>query len=73
MPTGNYEVLFHLGDPVPALTRRPEYSIRFANEGVWEEKTGFNSLLSLVSVSARGGGVKYTGRQWFEIDTIAGL
>jgi len=73
MPAGNYEVLLHLGDPVPALTGRPEYSIRFANEGVWEEKTGFNSLLSSVSVSARGGGIKYTGHGWFEIDTATGL
>ena len=73
MPVGNYEVLLHLGDPVPALTGSPEYSIRFANEGVWEEKTGFNSLLSSVSVSARGGGIKYTGHGWFEIDTATGL
>jgi len=73
MPAGNYEVLLHLGDPVPALTGSPEYSIRFANEGVWEEKTGFNSLLSSVSVSARGGGIKYTGHGWFEIDTATGL
>ena len=73
MPVGNYEVLLHLGDPVPALTGSPEYSIRFANEGVWEEKTGFNSLLSSVSVSARGGGIKYTGHGWFEIDTSTGL
>jgi len=71
MPAGNYDVLLHLGDPVPVLTGRPEYSIRFANEGVWEEKTGFNSLLSSVSVSARGGGKKYKGNRWFTDDTIS--
>jgi hypothetical protein len=71
MPAGNYEVLLHLSDPVTALTGRPEYSIRFANECVWEEKTGYNSLLSSVSVSARGGGTKYKGNRWFTNDTIS--
>jgi hypothetical protein len=71
MPASNYEVLLHLGDPVPALTGRPEYSIRFANECVWEEKTGYNSLLSSVSVSARGGGIKYKGNRWLTDDTIS--
>jgi hypothetical protein len=70
LPAGNYEVLLHLGDPVPVLTGRPEYSIRLANEGVWEEKSGFNSLLSSVAVSARGGGVKYKGNRWFTEDTL---
>ena len=70
MPAGNYEVLLHLGDPVPALTSRSEYSIRFANEGVWEEATGFNSLLSFISISAKGRGVRYTGNKWFTVDTI---
>lgn len=70
IPAGNYEVLLHLGDPVPELTERPEYSIRFANEGVWEAKTGYNSLLSSVSITAKGGGNKYTGRRWFAVDNI---
>ncbi len=70
MPAGNYEVLLHLGDPVPTLTGRPDYSIRFANEQVWEEKTGYNSLLSFVSISRGGRGEKYTGNLWFAADTI---
>lgn len=70
MATGTYEVLLHLGDPVPTITNRSEYSIRFANEGVWEEATGFNSLLSSVSISAKGRGERYTGNKWFTIDTI---
>ncbi len=70
MPVGNYEVLLHLGDPVPSLTGRPEYSIRFANSGVWEQKTGFNSLLSYVTISPKGRGERYGGSRWFEMDTI---
>jgi hypothetical protein len=70
IPPGNYEVLLHLGDPVPALTGRPEYSIRFANEDVWEDKTGYNKLLSFVSISKKAGGEKYKGKRWFTVDTI---
>lgn len=51
LATGNYEVLLNLPDPAPALNRRPEYSIRLANEGVWEPSTGYNRLLATVTVS----------------------
>jgi Domain of unknown function (DUF4832)/Domain of unknown function (DUF4874) len=41
---GRYDVLLHLFDPEPALTNRPEYAIRLANQGVWEAQTGMNKL-----------------------------
>jgi len=44
MPAGEYEVLLNLPDMSAALSARPEYSIRLANENCWEEKTGFNQL-----------------------------
>ncbi len=50
VPAGRYELLLHLPDPAESLYGRPEYSIRLANEGVWEERTGFNSLLHVVEV-----------------------
>lgn len=50
VPAGSYELLLHLPDPAERLYGRPEYSIRLANEGVWEERTGFNSLLHVVEV-----------------------
>jgi hypothetical protein len=71
MPPGNYEVLLHLGDPVPTLTGRPEYSIRFANDKVWEEKTGYNSLLTFISISKKGKGEIYKGKNWFAVDSIS--
>lgn len=43
-PPGNYELLLNLPDPEPALRQRPEYSIRLANENVWEPDTGYNRL-----------------------------
>ncbi len=47
---GDYEVLFDLPDPEPALYRLPAYSIRLANAWVWEASTGFNSLLARVRI-----------------------
>lgn len=51
MPPGEYQVLLNLSDPTPKLSNRPEYSIRFANQNVWEESTGYNSLLRTVNVN----------------------
>jgi hypothetical protein len=49
MPAGTYALLLDLPDP--QLSSRPEYSIRLANENVWEAATGFNSLLHTVTVN----------------------
>jgi hypothetical protein len=51
MPPGDYEMLLRLPDPESRLYGRPEYSIRLANEGVWEAGTGFNNLLHTVTVT----------------------
>jgi len=56
-PAGTYDVLLNLPDPAPLLYDRPEYSIRLANQGVWEPETGFNDLLVDVTVSAASVGV----------------
>ncbi len=41
---GQYEVLLNLPDAYSSLAHRSEYSIRLANETVWEAATGYNSL-----------------------------
>jgi hypothetical protein len=41
---GEYDVLVQLPDASEVLADRPEYAVRFANVGVWEEKTGMNRL-----------------------------
>lgn len=51
LPAGDYALLLHLPDPYPSIANRPEYAIRLANEGVWEEATGFNHLLHTLTVS----------------------
>ena len=48
--SGKYEVLLNLPDPTSSLKNRPEYSIRLGNKHVWEENTGYNSLLTTVVI-----------------------
>ena len=45
---GTYDLLLNLPDP--ELRRRPQYNIRLANRGTWEAKTGYNRLLTSVTV-----------------------
>ena len=46
---GEYKVYINLPDPYPSLHDNPLYSIRLANENMWEEATGYN-LLSTITV-----------------------
>ncbi len=50
---GEYELLLEMPDAYESLRSRPEYSVRLANEGVWDEASGMNSLLRTVRVTAR--------------------
>jgi len=51
LPRGHYELLLNLPDSYTSLSRRPEYSIRLANDNGWEEKTGYNRLLQDISIT----------------------
>jgi len=66
MPQGTYQVLLNFSDPKPALHRKPEYSIRLANENVWEDSTGYNSLLHNVEINANASGDIYNGSNYFQ-------
>jgi hypothetical protein len=65
MPPGRYELLLSLPDPCPALRGRPDYSIRLANKGVWEESTGYNSLGHTVNVDRDARTDGYSGEMMF--------
>ncbi|WP_176560301.1 DUF4832 domain-containing protein [Brevibacillus dissolubilis] len=58
IPSGSYDLLLHLPDKKlensnrPDLYSRPEYAIRFANQQVWEESTGYNNLNLTVQVES---------------------
>jgi len=47
---GNYKLYLKIPDSNEALSKRPEYAIRMANESVWESATGYNSLMHTISV-----------------------
>ena len=47
---GQYEVLLNLPDGYASLAHNPAYSIRLANEGVWEAQTGYNKLNHTLTV-----------------------
>jgi hypothetical protein len=51
-PEGVYAVYLNLPDPAGSIHNRPEYSIRLANKDVWEDRTGYNSLLHKVTLSS---------------------
>ncbi len=70
MPEGNYELLMHLADPQKALHNRSAYSIRLANENLWEDSTGFNSLNHFVQIDKNASGSDYSGSLFFNPDSI---
>jgi len=51
MKAGEYAVSLWLPDLAVSLRQRPEYSVRFANKGIWAAKLGYNCL----------GTITYTG------------
>ncbi len=44
LPVGHYDLLLHLPDPAVTLYGNPAYSIRLANDDMWESGTGYNDL-----------------------------
>lgn len=66
IPNGEYQVLLNLPDPTPKLYNRPDYSIRLANQNVWEANTGYNWLLQNVNVDSNVAGNTYLGKQLFQ-------
>ena len=44
---GKYVLSLYLPDPEPTLKDNPRFAIRLANEDVWDESTGFNTLKTL--------------------------
>jgi hypothetical protein len=50
-PAGKYQVLLSLHDPIQELASKPFYSIRTANEGIWEEGSGWNELTNEIEIT----------------------
>jgi hypothetical protein len=47
LSAGEYKLYLNLPDPYPSLHDDPRYSIRLANENVWEEETGYNYIATI--------------------------
>ncbi|MFH0883273.1 MAG: DUF4832 domain-containing protein [bacterium] len=67
LPLGSYEILLSLPDPEPSLHDRWEYAIRLANEGVWEDTTGYNTMQDTLIVDAGACTTPYSGEDWFAL------
>lgn len=61
IPDGTYEVLMNYADPMPLLRYRADFSIRMANDGLWEPATGFNLLNHQVVVDRNHSAAPYSG------------
>jgi len=46
--SGEYTLWMNLPDPCETLHNNPMYSIRLANQGTWDENTGYNKLHTIV-------------------------
>ena len=66
IPVGQYDVFLFLPDPEPSLHDNPSYAIRLANQNVWEDSTGYNSLLHSINITNIAGGSNYSGTKFFE-------
>lgn len=55
IPSGNYSLHLGLTDPMPLLRDKKEYSIRLANDNVWDSTTGYNDLLHTLTVASNSG------------------
>ena len=47
---GEYDVLLNMPDKYIAISSRSEYSIRLANQNVWENATGYNNLNHVLAI-----------------------
>ena len=54
MSPGQYSVHLKLCDPAITLEDRPEYSIRLANNDIWDSTFGYNDLDHHVNITSSG-------------------
>ena len=66
MAPGEYTLYLNLPDAAPSLHDNPNYSVRFANENVWETQSGYNNLLVTIQVKDDVSKTPYTGNSFFK-------
>jgi hypothetical protein len=50
LPKGQYDLFIWLPDQYNSIRSRSEYAIRLANENIWQESTGYNSLNAVLVI-----------------------
>jgi hypothetical protein len=50
MPSGSWGMYIHMPDPAKGLFDDPRYAIRFANQGIWDPKTGLNQIFEWLRI-----------------------
>ena len=55
LTTGNYKLYISIPDASTSLANKSAYSIRFANDAVWDATTGYNDLNYTLNVSSKLG------------------
>lgn len=70
MEEGEYQLALWLPDEAETLQQNPLYAVRFANESLWDESTGYN-ILGRVNVDASATGSYQRGNSMLveEVDT----
>jgi hypothetical protein len=66
MEAGEYSLYLNLPDASDTLYGNPDYSIRLANENVWESETGYNKLFATIAVKNNPTASPYSGTRFFE-------
>ncbi len=65
---GSYQIGLWLPDETVGLRKDPRYSIRLANDGLWDESSGVNRLPGSLRVDAEApGAIDTTARQLVEV------
>ena len=68
MAEGDYNLALWLPDEAEALQNDPRYAVQFANEGTWEEATGYN-ILGKVDVDSSVSG-SYSRAEYMEVEEL---
>jgi hypothetical protein len=50
LPSGKYELFLHLPDAHQSIADKSAYAIRLANEELWDESSGYNSLKHVIEI-----------------------
>lgn len=64
---GNYDLLLDMPDPEIRLYDNPLFSIRMANNNIWENTTGYNKLNSVLVIKNNANVPIYNGSQFFSL------